>query len=122
VGKLAQKASHQKAVEKWTEEHCPLFHSHCDYEGGGSVGLGGLIQTAGGRSNGLGSPLTKRLGCEHKRFARPTGGPGAPDLSDHNGHLPELGAQFPSDDVPGCTTEEVSAPSPGISQTPKRWG
>jgi hypothetical protein len=42
----------RKAVDKWTEEHCPLIHSLYDGGDDGSSsfksGLGGLIHTAGG--------------------------------------------------------------------------
>ena len=56
----------QKAVEKWTEEHCPLYHS-LYYDGGrgssgNTAGFGGLIHTAWGTCMGVGCPLTKRSG------------------------------------------------------------
>ena len=57
----------REAVDKWTEEHCPLTHSPYGYDGirgssGGRAGFGGLIQTAFGNGSGTGNPFTKRRG------------------------------------------------------------
>jgi hypothetical protein len=49
-------------VEKWTEDRCPLFHNHYEGDDSVSTALGGLIQTAAGKANGLGSPLTNLPG------------------------------------------------------------
>ena len=51
----------KKVVEKWTENHRPLFHKHYGDEEMVDI-WGGLIQTAAGNCKGLGMPCTKRCG------------------------------------------------------------